>query len=88
MSQKRKVEVFTAGCACCDEAVALVRSLACPSCEITMHDMKQETVARRARQLGIQRVPSVVIDGKLVECCTGGIEEQSLRSAGLASRCK
>ena len=83
MSQKRKVEVFTAGCACCDKAVALVRSLACPSCDITVHDMKQESVANRARQLGIQRVPSVVIDGKLVECCTGGIEEKHLRSAGL-----
>ncbi len=27
--QKRTIEVFVAGCPCCDEAVALVKSLTC-----------------------------------------------------------
>ena len=83
MSQKRKVEIFTAGCGCCDEAVALVKSIACPSCEITMLDMKQESTAKRAGELGIKRVPSVVIDGVLADCCVGGINEQTLRNAGI-----
>lgn len=85
MTQKRKVEIFTAGCSCCDETVALVQSLACPSCEIKVLDMKQESTAKRARELGIKRVPSVVIDGTLADCCAGGINEQTLRSAGIGS---
>jgi hypothetical protein len=40
---------------------------------------------KRARELGIKRVPSVVIDGALAECCAAGIDEQSLRRAGLGS---
>jgi hypothetical protein len=85
MSQKRNVEIFTAGCSCCDEAVALVKSIACPSCEITVHDIKQESTAKRAGELGIKRVPSVVIDGVLADCCAAGISEQTLRSAGIGS---
>lgn len=85
MGQKRKVEIFTAGCGCCDEAVGLVKSIACPSCEITLLDMKQESTAKRAVELGIKRVPSVVVDGVLADCCVGGINEQTLRSAGIGS---
>lgn len=85
MSHKRNVEIFTAGCGCCDDAVALVKSIACPSCEITVLDMKEESTAKRARELGIERVPSVVIDGTLADCCAGGIDEQMLRNAGIGS---
>ena len=85
MASKRNVEIFTAGCGCCDEAVALVKSIACPSCEITVLDMKEASTAKRAQQLGIKRIPSVVIDGALAECCSAGIDEQTLRSAGLGS---
>jgi hypothetical protein len=83
MSQKRKVEVFTAGCVCCDEAVALVKRIACSSCEVTIHDMKQERSAKRAKDLGVKRVPTVAVDGKVADCCVGGVNEQTLRAAGL-----
>lgn len=83
MSYKRNVEIFTAGCGCCDDAVALVKSIACPSCDITVLDMKEESTARRARELGIKRVPSVVIDGMLADCCAGGIDENTLSSTGI-----
>jgi predicted DsbA family dithiol-disulfide isomerase len=46
--------------------------------------MAQAAVAERAKELGVRRVPSVVIDGKLAECCTGrGPDEATLRAAGL-----
>jgi hypothetical protein len=46
--------------------------------------MKDINVARRAKSLGIRSVPSVVIDGKLADCCAGrGVDEQVLRAAGL-----
>jgi hypothetical protein len=85
MSRKRKVEIFTAGCSCCEEAVALVQGLACASCDITVHDMKQESIAKRARELSVKCVPSIVIDGTLAPCCAGGINEHALRGAGIGS---
>ncbi len=84
MSTKRQIEIFSAGCPTCEEIVALVNRVACPSCEVTVLDMKNPDVASRAKGLGIQAVPAVVIDGKLADCCTGqGPEEATLRAAGL-----
>lgn len=84
MATKRKIEVFSAGCATCDEAIETVKRAACPSCEVTVHDMRDIEVAKRAKSLGIRSVPSVVIDGKLASCCAGrGVDEQVLRAAGL-----
>ncbi len=84
MATKRKVEVFSAGCAACDEVIETVKRAACPSCEVIVHDMKDVNVAKRAKALGIRSVPSVVIDGKLADCCAGrGVDEHVLRAAGL-----
>ncbi len=84
MTDKRKIEVFSAGCPVCDETVKLVNSVACPSCEVTVLDMKTSDVAERAKALGIRSVPAVVIDGRLADCCTGrGPDEAALRGAGL-----
>jgi len=84
MATKRQVEVFSAGCPACEETVALVKRVACPSCEVSMLDMGDPSVAKRAKSLGIRSVPAVVIDGKLAHCCTGrGVDEATLRAAGL-----
>ncbi len=69
----RKVEVFSAGCSLCDNAVKLVESIACPSCDVEVLDMQDQAVASRAASLGGQRVPAVVIDGKLADCCASGM---------------
>jgi hypothetical protein len=46
--------------------------------------MNDINVANRAKSLGIRSVPSVVIDDKLADCCSGrGVDEQVLRAAGL-----
>lgn len=84
MTTKRKVEVFSAGCPACQDAIALVNRLACPSCEVTVLDMNDINVARRARDLGVRSVPAVAINGQLASCCTGaGVAEDALRAAGL-----
>ena len=84
MNNKRQVEVFSAGCPACTEAIELVESLACPSCEVRVLDMHDGEVASRAKELGIQRVPAVVIDGKLAGCCVGGgVDKAALQAAGL-----
>jgi len=54
------------------------------SCEVTVLDMNDPSVASRAKSLGTPSVPSVVIDGELAGCCAGrGPDEATLRSAGL-----
>ena len=84
ITAKRKIEVFTAGCPACEETIALVNRIACSSCEVGILDMNLPDVARRAKEYGVTRVPSVVIDGKLADCCSGqGPQEQTLRAAGL-----
>jgi glutaredoxin len=84
MKARRKVEVFSAGCHVCEETVDLANRLACPSCEVSILDMKDPNVASRAKSLGIRSVPTVVIDGKLADCCVGrGPEEDTLKASGL-----
>lgn len=84
MSKKRKVEVFTAGCPVCDDAVKLVNRIACGSCDVEVLDTRQPDFAKRAEGYGIQAVPSIVIDGKLAGCCVGKrIDEKSLRAEGI-----
>ncbi len=84
MTDKRTIEVFSAGCPACEEAVELVNRVACESCEVSVLDMKDSGVAERAKSLGIHSVPAVVVDGKLADCCAGrGPDEATLRAAGL-----
>lgn len=84
MNAKRTIEVFSAGCPACDETVNLVKRTACPSCEVTVLDMKDPDVAERAKSLGVRSVPAVAVDGKLAACCAkGGPDEATLRAAGL-----
>ena len=84
MEQKRRVEVFSAGCPACEPTVQLVKSIACPSCDVQVLDMNKPDVAAKAKQYGVMSVPAVVINGKLAGCCTGaGPEEATLRAEGL-----
>jgi len=84
MSSKRKIEIFTAGCPVCEEAIQTVNSIACPSCDVQVLDMFQDDVAQRAKEYGVRSVPAIVINGKLADCCAGrGVDEATLRAAGL-----
>ena len=84
MTAKRKIEVFSAGCSVCIETIEMVRRNACESCEVTILDMNDTSIADRAKQIGVHSVPAVVIDGKLAGCCAGrGPDEATLKAAGL-----
>ena len=84
MADKRKIEVFSAGCPVCNEAIEAVKREACSSCEVIVHDMKDMQVVRRTNELGIRSVPAGVIDGKLASCCAGrGVDMEVLKAAGL-----
>jgi glutaredoxin 3 len=80
--QRRKIEIFTAGCATCNETVDLVKRIAGSNHDVEIHDMHQAHIAARAKQHGIRSLPSVVVDGRLAGCCAGrGPDEAILREA-------
>lgn len=80
---KRQVEVFTAGCPICLPAVTVVNELACPDCEVTVHDLR-EPGAEKAAAYGVERLPAVVVDGRLASCCeTRSVDRADLEAAGV-----
>ena len=84
MTTTRTIEIFSAGCPACEETIQLVNRVACPSCDVSVLDMRDAEVAARAKKLGIRSVPAVLIDGELAGCCAGrGPDEATLRAAGL-----
>jgi len=87
MAAKRKIEIFSAGCAACHEVIDAVRRVAGSSDEVVVREMYDSRVISRAKKLGIQSVPAVVIDGKLTSC--GGltsVDIEALKAAGLGRR--
>ena len=84
MKTRRMVEVFSAGCPLCSEAVTLVKDIACSSCEVQILDMKNAEVAAKAMALGVRSVPAVAVDGKLASCCKkSGPNRDDLEAAGI-----
>ena len=83
MAAKRQVEVFSAGCPACSDAIQMIEKIACESCEVTVRDMNDPAVVERAKQLGVRQVPAVVVNDQLAECCAGGLNESALREAGI-----
>lgn len=87
MATKRTVEVFTAGCTVCDEAVQAVQKIACESCDVQIQDMRTDGAKTKARKYGIKRLPAVVVNGQLADCCRqGAIDMGTLQRLGLGQR--
>ncbi len=86
MGDKRKVEVFSAGCGLCEETIDMVNKMACSSCEVSILDMKDTDTMARAKELGVRSLPAVAVNGVLASCCAGrGPEESALRAAGIGA---
>lgn len=84
---KRKIELFTAGCPVCADATRLVRSLICESCELeVLNTVTDRDAQNRAKKYGLNRLPAVVVDGKVAECCSGAIDAETLRGLGVGVR--
>lgn len=87
-TSKRRVEVFTSGCMVCEETVRLVNSMACPSCEVHVYDLREGCATNecrdKARQYGVTAVPAVAVNGVLLDCCRRSpIDADALRAAGI-----
>jgi len=83
MATKRQVEVFSAGCPACSDAIQMIEQIVCDACEVSVHDMNDPSVAERAKHFGVRQVPAVVVDGRLAECCASGLSESALRATGI-----
>jgi hypothetical protein len=82
MADRKKIEIFTAGCPAWQGAVELVKRIAGSAHDVEILDMHQADVAARVRGHGIRSLPSVVVDGTLAGCCAErGPDEPILRQA-------
>ncbi len=90
MVTKRRIEIFTAGCFLCQEAVKMVRGLACQDCEVVVYDLIKQCKGKecldKVRDYGVSRVPTIVVDGKIAGCCAGTRPSlETLKAAGVGS---
>jgi glutaredoxin 3 len=80
--QRKKIEIYSAGCRLCREAEAIIRRIVGANYDIEILDMRRAYVAREAARRGIRSVPAVAVDGHLAACITDrGVDEAVLRSA-------
>ena len=66
-----KIEIFSAGCPLCEEAIERVKDEICEACEVTVQDLHDPKIAKRAREYGVKRAPAIVVNGTLSPCCKG-----------------
>lgn len=87
---KRKIEVFTAGCSVCEPVVEMVKSMACSDCDVVVYNLaetKGNEAADKVKTYGIKALPAVTVNGKLLSCCQNkGVSEAELRSAGIGQK--
>jgi hypothetical protein len=87
-NNKRKIELFTAGCTVCEPVVELVKSMACSSCEVVIYNLSQlcdtKECLRKVKAYGIKALPAIAVNGKLLNCCQDkGVSIEELKNAGI-----
>lgn len=85
---KRKIEVFTAGCAVCDPVVEMVKSMACTNCDVVVYNLSQlcdtKECLEKVKAYGIKALPAIAVNGELLSCCQNkGISVEQLKNAGI-----
>lgn len=85
---KRKIELFTAGCAVCEPVVEMVKAMACSSCEVVIYNLSQPCETKecleKVKTYGIKALPAIAVNGKLLSCCQNkGISVEELKNAGI-----
>ena len=85
---KRTVEVFTSGCPVCEPVVKMVNDLACESCDVQIYNLVElcddEVCLNKVKNYGVQRIPAVAVNGKLLDCCRDlSITKDALIQAGV-----
>jgi hypothetical protein len=85
---KRKIELFTAGCTVCEPIVEMVKSMACGSCDVIIYNVAEpldtKECLEKVKSYGIKSVPAIAVNGILLNCCQNkGISVDELKNAGI-----
>ncbi|MDQ3683114.1 MAG: thioredoxin family protein [Bacteroidota bacterium] len=89
---KRRIEVFTAGCPVCNPVVDLVTSLANEKYnEVIIYNLVKQCetteCVSKVAEYGIKRLPAIAVDGQLLSCCkNNGITKEDLINAGITEK--
>ncbi len=66
MTQKRKIEVFSAGCPLCNETLKLVKeAVSSCGCEVIERRCSGDEQCAEAKAYGVRSMPTVVVDGRI-----------------------
>ena len=67
MAEKRKIEVFTAGCSLCDDTLRLVKdAVASCGCEVIERRCPPKQMCQEGKAYGVRAMPTVVVDGAIM----------------------
>ena len=65
-AQKKRIEVFSAGCPLCNETLRLVReAVRSCGCEVIERRCTGENQCAEAKTYGVRAMPTVVVDGRI-----------------------
>ena len=70
MLNKRKMEVFTAGCIVCKPLVEMVQAMACAECEVKIYNLSNPCETKecleKVKTYGITSLPAIAVNGRLL----------------------
>ena len=76
-----KVEIFTAGCPLCDETVKEVKYIVSED-ELIIYNLNKAIDLNKAKEYEINKVPAVVVNGMLLNCCKNSkVDKKGLTKA-------
>lgn len=62
-----------------------MKDLSCSSCVVTVYNLKENGMDK-AHEYGVTCVPTVVVNGKILDCCKRGkLTADDLRAAGMGT---
>lgn len=65
--------------------MSLVREVSCGTCDVTVYNLSENGMDK-ANEYGVTSVPTVVVDGKILDSCKRGkATREDLRAAGIGT---
>ncbi len=62
-----------------------MNQLSCSSCDVTVYNLKEGGMDK-AKEYGVTSVPTVVVNGKILDCCKRGKPKaEDLKAAGIGT---
>lgn len=65
--------------------MSLVKEVSCEACDVTVYNLNEDGMDK-ANEYGVTSVPTVVVDGKILDSCKRGKPtREDLRAAGIGT---